>query len=469
MTDFAKLAEGLRERGFGVTHAVRVAEYGRWKIATIKTTRELTGWGLVEAKHAVETHAAIVSGVTLEAAERAATKLRNAGAEVELVVDELHLYGFDPADPRRGDQPLERIRVVELGVAFDHGRLGAWTLGLAVPCELDELLASIDERLHAWARARKRQATSERDVFEQLIVREPNFEDRLRTRDDEARRREAAVYGDWLQAQGDPRGSIAAVALAADEAELDRLVSEHRSHLFGPSLGLAAPAKTTWLGPVLDTLVIRQEQAEPIPSDESVAELLATPACACLRSLMIDRMIERDETLGDALAAAACAPGLRELRVKNARALTLRGDSFARLEALTLSGRLTLGPITLPALRSLHVIIELPLAPLASCFVDIEAPGLEHFAISVRSHDFWDQNFGPLQSDLCELLSQPSFARLRTLAIVGGPLYAGFAASLARIPAIATLEQIDLQHLAMNDDCRAELERHRGRLPGLLL
>lgn len=468
--EFAEFAEALRERGFGVTHTVRVADVGPNKIMVIKVVRELTGWGLADAKNAVDRRAGIVDGISLGEAEHAATKLRGAGATVELGVGELHLYAFDPADPRRGDQPIERIRVQGFGFAFERGRLGAWAPEPIEPREPDQLIATIDQHLHAWTRARKQHATTEIAVLERLSARERTLEDRLRSGDGEDRHREAAVYGDWLQAQGDPRGRIAAATLtAADAGEIDRLTFAHRSHVFGPSLPLIEPCKWTWLGPILDTLAIRHEKVEPAPSCERVAELLATPVCACLRSLVVDRPLARDAALGDVLAAAACAPGLRELRIKYITALTLRGDSFVRLENLALSGRLALGPITLPALRELYVNLEVPLVPLAASFVDMQAPALEHFTISVLAHDYWDQNYGPMQDNLCVLLSQPSFARLRTLTIVGGPLFVGFAGLLAKIPAIATLERIDLQNIHMNDDCRAELERHRDRLPGLLL
>src|SRR5690606_24375878 len=128
---------------------------------------------------------------------------------------------------------------------------------------------------------------------------------------------------------------------------------------------------------------------------ERVAELLAVPVCACLRSLTIERSVDGDIALGETLAAAACAAGLRELRIAGAEALTLTGDSWVTLTDLSLRGRFTLGPARLPALRRLSVELEVPLAPLAASFSGLEAPALEHFEIEVRAHDYWDHNYGP--------------------------------------------------------------------------
>jgi hypothetical protein len=463
----AELVEALRERGLKITLAVRIADPGRTKIQVIRVVRELTRWGLGECKHAVDHCATIFTGVDLVQAETLAARLREAGASIDVGIDTPCFYEFDPADPRRGDQPLERLRVVDLGLTREHGRLGSWTPGHPVAFGVQELLATIDEQQQALARAGKRHATSELEVLEQLSAREPTLEDRLRRSDAEARRREAVVYGDWLQAQGDPRGLLASVA--EDRVELERLVDEHASHLFGPSRELLRGAAWTWCGPVLDTLTLLPDvkHERPQPTCAQLAELLALPTCACLRVLALEQSIASDSALGEVLAAASCASGLRELRVDRADALALTGDSFELLERLTLRGRVTLGPAKLPALRRLVVGLEVPLAPLAASFTGLEAPSLEHFGITVRAHDYWDHNYGPMQTALFELLSQSSFARLRSLKVAAGPLFVGFADLLARLPAIATLERIDLRHAEMNQDCRAELARLRDRLPGL--
>jgi hypothetical protein len=484
MNEFVKFADALRVRGFGVTHAVRLTNSGPHKIMVIKTVRELTGWGLKDAKDAVDGLAQIVDGVDLQTAQHVAAKLREAGAAVELGIGELHLYAFDPADPRRGDQPIERIRVVERGLAFERGRLGEWTSEAIVPCELGQLPAAVDEHRQAWTRAGKLEAGSELSILERLSARDPTLEDRLRTSDGEARLREAAVYGDWLQAQGDPRGLIAAAALAVGEAgevaavrderqrELERLEVDHASHTFGPARELMRVARWQWCGPVLDSLVLHQRDREgilrPPAACDRLAELLASPICACLRSLAVVGRLERDTILGEIVAAAPCASGLRELHVSGDMNLTLRGDALARLETLTLHGRVTLGPARFLALRKLDVTL-VPLAPLVAAFVDLDTPALEDLKILVEADDYWEQNYGPLQSNLFEVLSQPGFAKLRSLTIAGGPFYVGFADLLARIPAIATLEHLDLHDAEMNSECRQQLERSRARLPGLLL
>ena len=142
---------------------------------------------------------------------------------------------------------------------------------------------------------------------------------------------------------------------------------------------------------MLDTLAFERttqahELDEPLPRKQ-LEQLLALPICACLRSLILERYVDGDAMLGEQLAAAACAPGLRELRIEHVRNLDLQGDAFARLEALTIQGRFKLGPLRMPALRSLDVSIVVPLAPLASSFVQLDTPALEHFSIAGTPED----------------------------------------------------------------------------------
>jgi hypothetical protein len=472
VTEFREFADALHEHGFALTYAVRITECNhRNQFQVTTTVLALTGWDDEDAEEAVEDNAIVVDGVDLPTAEYAAAKLQEAGAAVEISSRELRLYAFDPADSRRGNQPIERIRVVDLGFAFEHGQLGKWTPNAVNPCKLDDLTDAIDERRRAWASAGKHEAASELSILERLSARDPILEDRLRTSDGEARRRDAAVYGDWLQAQGDPRGLIAAAALAVEEAEgvepvrderqreLDRLVTDHASHMFGPSHELMEAATRRWCGPVLDRLRLGPEVTRA-----RLAELLAAPACACLRSLGLIGRRENDATLSTVLAAAPCAPGLRELYIGSSGLVnpTLRGDAFVRLERLTLRAWSTLGPARLPALRRLDVML-VPRRPIVAAFVELDTPALDEFCFSFRPNDHWRQ------TNLFELLSLPGFARLRNLKIRSGPLEIGFADLLARIPAIATLQCIDLRGVELSNDCRLELERNCAHLPGLQL
>jgi hypothetical protein len=467
MSTLASLDGALRERGFEPSFAVRLTDMGARKIAVIKEVRTLTNWGLKQAKDAVEGLATILVEVSRERAEAAAERLEGVGASVAIELATAMLYAFDPADPRRGDQLLERARVVGLGVAFEPGTLGAWTLApLEVHADEAELLAAIDERRRMWARQGKREASREAAVLASVAAREVELEDRLRASEGEARAREAAVYGDWLQSCGDPRGLLAA---APTPAQRERLVSEHASHLLGPARALLERVELRWCGPIVDALLLDDVRDDALA--EQLDSLLAAPACACLRSLSLGV-----HGLGDRLAAAPCAAGLRELQLRWANGFALRGDSFARLERLTITGgTFMLGPARLPALRELDLHLEPVLAPLTGWFGELEAPALEHLRLFGRTYDYWDQNFGPLQSELLAILRQPAFARLRTLAIATNhdedaiPMTAGLADSLAGLPAIATLERIDLSKAALRPECRAELERARTRLPGLVL
>lgn len=485
MTDWALITKALRQRGFEIAYNVRVTGFGDRKISVIKAVRELTGWGLAVTKEAVESFATILGSLPLDAAERAAEELQAAGATVEIGADELHRFAYDPDHPLRGNQPIERVRVVARGIALERGKLGDWTLAPIEPLDFDSMLDAIDQHRRRWAAAGKHEAASEQEIHALTSARNRSLEARLRDSDsDEARTREAAVYGDWLQAHGDPRGLIAAASLSLTEVgevaalrderqrELDRLVVTHSSHLFGPARETMDFARWTWHGPVLDTLrvgLVHQPGLAPRPPTFSkLITLLGTPVCACLRSLALEGSTDRDLLLGDVLNATGLASSLHELRIGGAIALRLHGDAFTRLQSLTLAGRFTLGPARLPSLRQLDLDI-VPIGPLRETVVELDTPALEEFSIRLNTHDRYDPHYGLVLAALFELLSQPAFAKLRRLKLATVPLEDGFAHLLPRIPAIATLDRIDLREATMSEACRAELERSRDRLPGLLL
>jgi hypothetical protein len=466
--DHVPLAEALRERGFSLRFGVRLTHAGPRVTKTIKKVRALRSCGLAEARNATVDLDVIVERDTHAAAEADAKLLRATGAAVEIELAEVRRFAFDPSDDRRGDQPIERLSVIGLELTHSRGKLGELTIVREVDHgDSEALLAAIDERRSEWSKAGKREADSELEVLEQLSARDLDAEARLRASEGEARSHEAAVYGDWLQAMGDPRGRVA----TATGDELRRLLDEHAAHCFGPSGPLLDRSDDQWSGPVLASLILRDGLNSA--TLEGLAELLRTPVCACLAELTLEHWIADGRGLAELFAAAPCAPGLRVLRLAHVEEFVLTGDPFPRLETLAVgSGSLSLASARLPALRRLELAMHLPLAALVSCFAGLAAPRLEHFTLRVASHDFWDQNFGPLSSSLFELLCEPAFHELRTLSLAGSDFYSGSAdlgELLGRIPAIATLERIDLREVSMDDGCRAGLDARRDRLPGLLL
>ena len=84
-----------------------------------------------------------------------------------------------------------------------------------------------------------------------------------------------AVYGDWLEQRGDPRGRLIALQIAGLEREWKQLVAEHRQ--------FSAPisAVVTWRYGFWDTVRVRED-------DLDLAALLAHPSARFLRWIEID-------------------------------------------------------------------------------------------------------------------------------------------------------------------------------------
>ncbi|PRP94795.1 hypothetical protein ENSA7_76180 [Enhygromyxa salina] len=46
----------------------------------------------------------------------------------------------------------------------------------------------------------------------------------------------------------------------------------------------------------------------------------------------------------------------------------------------------------------------------AAAFDHLEAPAIERFGFTTHTHDYWDQQKGPLHRHLLEMLERPCFA-----------------------------------------------------------
>jgi hypothetical protein len=480
------LTRALHARGFEVFVAVRVASPIQNKISVIKEVRALTGVGLKQAKDAVEQEQIILETLAPDQAERVSERLAAAGGHSALLLARAYLYAFVPAHPRRGAQICERLAVVGQTLELARGQLGAWTETQVLPVDDGELLVAIDRRRASWAAASWCEAGSELEILQRVSAREEHLEARMRVAEGEALVHEAAVYGDWLLARGDPRGLVASAALsleaATDETErarrseaLAQIVAEHAGHLFGSVrkvLDMTSRVQLRWLGPSISEVEIAGDPAEDL--DRQVLRLLALPACTSLRKLALELRLYEQVELAELFAQASCVSSLRSISVGGAGRVSFAGASFERLEWLQAAGDgLDLAGLSAPALRVLVLEFRYPPAQLEPCFAGLDAPQLEHFELATQVHDYWDQHYGPLQRQIAAVLHSPSFARLRTLTLrtlsTSMPYYVGFAEILEQLPARRTLERIDLREAALAPEARAELEAARSRLPELML
>lgn len=474
----AELFAALDERGLRPLADLWMGDCGRRKIQVIKEVRGLTHWGLKQAKDAVEGQARILAGVSQRRAAAAAALLESVGAEVEIALGGASGLAYDPEDPRRADQELERLRLVGLDGAIDRGGLGDWSPGeLEGHDDPAAALAWVDEQLARWAEAGRLHVARELELVAALSEREPVLEARIReAEDDETRAREAAVFADWLQSRGDPRGQIGATALAGSLAdEHAALVERHLGQLFGPARAAfeAGALPCTWTGPVLDSLRVEIEPLEP-RGELDLDDVLGLPICACLRALAIAGPAEG---LAGRRLDGPQLTGLRTLELDMGRAATtlLDGVTLPRLEQLSLRGAGLRGQAPqLPALRALDLRLSSPsMDGLGEDLAFVTAP-LERLALRVNAHDYWDQHAGPLSRQIAKLLERPALAQLRELSVAdfdegSPPIWGQLGDLLANSPARASLERVDLRRASLHASTRANLEDRRADLPELLL
>lgn len=485
-----RLARALDARGFERFVSLRVHAPVRRKVTTIKEVRALTGMGLRRAKDAVEQGHIILDAVSPTLAARACERLVRLGARPEVEHAHAHRYAFAPNHDRRGAQACERISVIGVELVCARGQLGAWGHSLASrpgDGELEALLEAIDQQRERWAAAGLVEAGSENEILSRVSARELDLEAQMATAEleDDALGGVAAVYGDWLQAKGDPRGLVGAAALALDAApdpehaqqrgrELRRLVDEHVSHLLGPARGVVGHAKLRWVGPCIADAQLPKQGGNSHHANTLLERFLLLPITTSLHTLTLSGCYTQHLALGELLAGSSCAASLRALGLSELRRLTLRDAKFERLRELSLDAlELEIEQVSMPALRSLRIVLRFPGDDITSTFAGLDAPKLEHFEFGTETYDYWDQYQGPLQRHLLATLQLPSFTKLRSLTLrsLGEslPYHTGLAQMLERIPAIATLERIDLSEAKIPSGVRAEFEARRAQLPNLLL
>jgi hypothetical protein len=297
---------------------------------------------------------------------------------------------------------------------------------------------------------------------------------------------EAAVYGDWLLAQGDARGHVASGALSLDAASDDEertrraaalaeIVTEHAGHLFGPARSLFDQhcMQLEWIGPMIASAKLTEVSGSEFDHLLMLERLLGLPVCAGLRTLVLQSRFTEHHELGDLIAHSRCASSLRSLSLFGGPRVSFADARFERLEQLELfTTEVGIGALSAPSLRRFVLELRFPLGQLPVNLARFDAPALEHFEFGTMTYDYWEQHEGPLHRMLGVVFEQPVFARLRSLTLrslpSSLPYGAGLAQMLARLPARHTLERIDLREANLAPEARAELDAVRGG-PQLLL
>ncbi|NVB38008.1 ribosomal protein L7/L12 [Pseudenhygromyxa sp. WMMC2535] len=498
---------------------------GPTPVRSIELVREFMGVGLREAKELVETRGVILERATAAEARRIHARFAEIGAEVAPERTWRHLYIYDPSHPARGDQPLRRLRAGEREVEIDGGALGAWGRPSASDLAESNRLAFEDPTLadrhtlasiHGWVGKGLAIAESELDVLEALSPRDHALEARLRATPEDVEAH--LIYGDWLQARGDPRGQLIALhhARHAAESEIEggtltaklraelrererELLSVHAGHFFGPLRGLCEPDTSRrdslalrWSLGFVDAAFVgalNWSRAAGGPF-EILAALLRLPVTARLQTLALTNMISSRPELEALLCASSVVANLRALELGDHAEppRPRRGAAppptwarlwphLQRLERLRLHG-------DHPPLGALHsqtlTHLELHLGDLDTTLAWLDqqssaptpldsSPRFTSRLPQLRTLTLAPRSPAITRAGLGELLGRPEFDALTTLelSVRDEPLPPPLVDALAHTPRLRTLDRLDLSRCTADDHSRAHLQalHAHGHLP----
>lgn len=197
------------------------------------------------------------------------------------------------------------------------------------------------------------------------------------------------IYGDWLQAEGDPRGEWAALRTRLEASPDDREVrlaaiefeGARKRDLFGAGEKAIARAYVGWRGGFVDELRI---QPHPSITAAAIKGLIAHPTVRFLRHLAIGPLSRALRTAAIDALVGQQLPLLAELVLHDAQWVSHRGPierlEKLRLTKLSLSGAWPTAPMR--ELRELTLLAREPdLEPIMRWLRDGGCPGLEKLTL----------------------------------------------------------------------------------------
>jgi uncharacterized protein (TIGR02996 family) len=461
--------------------------HGTNPVSAIQLVREFMGIGRRDAKEVVDTRGLILDRVGAAEVRRIVRRFSEIGAQVEIERTWRHVLAFDPSDPARGDQPVQRLRAGELELALDHGPLGALELG-ELETFADESLTQrrIVAQLERWTAAGLLLTDSEIAVLEALSERDLGLEATLREHPEELESH--LIYGDWLQARGDARGQLIALQHAVTQAsasERRQLLArerefraEHGGHLFGPLRAAADALVLRWSLGFIDAAFVGSSGLERTLSGpfDVLSALLRLPIAARMTELALTSSLVHRHGLERLLCSSEVVANLRALELgdqlererRRTPAFSRLWPHLRRLRKLAVRG-------DQPPLRALHSPtlehLELHMRGLPDNFPERFVAGRLP-ELRTLTLNFVDANeISP--GVFADLLALPELDGISELILrVPDQLPYELAVVFGGIPRLSTLAVLDLAGCQANDvTMRALLDaRDRGRLPdGMLL
>jgi uncharacterized protein (TIGR02996 family) len=281
------------------------------------------------------------------------------------------------------------------------------------------------------------------------------------------------VYGDWLESQGDPRGQLIALALAADAqpsprlaAAIGKLRKEHADSLLGPLAKYATrdgeDKAFAWRYGFIRRADLQADRHGAL--DGALEQVLCHPSARFL----VELALGRDPKLQPAIdVLIRLAPrSLRALRLWSVADLDL-GRLWAavpELRRLSLAGeRLELGDLELAMLER----VELCDAEMPRASVRVLARRLGR--VQQLKLDFGRGTLTGAASidDVLALLARGDLAQLAQLSLVNVRYASEVVRELVASPLAAQLKYLDLSNNQMLDPHAVELASFAARFPQL--
>ena len=287
-----------------------------------------------------------------------------------------------------------------------------------------------------------------------------------------------AVYGDWLQRLGDPRGELIALQQSAAStpkaaAAVGKHIAQHAQHLLGPlaahvrDVRVPDAAPFFWKHGFIHRAELASRKGHPL--DETLAQLFAHPSAKFLVELAV-RAYDRADALAVLdLVRQSAPPTLRDLDVF-ARADLGRVDGaiwrgLPRLERLGIAARgYELTRLAVPTLKRGKFLATSISSATIEAIVTAPWPVLERLEIRFCSQ------LGSAEADfhdLRPLLQRTDMPALTHLKLRGCPFAGAVVRALAIAPLARQLHVLDFSGGDFSPQDLAMLAAHATSFPNL--
>jgi uncharacterized protein (TIGR02996 family) len=283
------------------------------------------------------------------------------------------------------------------------------------------------------------------------------------------------VYGDWLQAQGDPRGELIAVQAALLDKPKDaklkkkeqQLLSDHQSHLLGDLMdfeeGNGELAVEWYLG-FLKSISVGGDEYGEIDAEGAIRTALKLPSAKFMREIVIGVFDTEDgqpeyagllKTMSklpipQTLRRLAFDIGSFQISWSKLGNVSLLYPQLGNLEELLIkNGAFDLGKMSLPNLKKLDIVTGgFTKANMASV-ANAKLPKLESLCLY-----FGDENYGAncTIKDVKPVLDGKGFERVKHLGLCNAEFENDIAKAMPTSKIVKQLETLDLSKGQMTDE-----------------